>query len=246
MSVDLTKFDAVDAAIAKLKEDNDTAVFDYHSEVGNKAALSHIYKLRQVKTVIAKVHKVVKEDVLRVSQAIDLKKRTLIASLDTLIEVHAAPLREIEEKAEAERLAEEAAKEKAEREAEEKRQADLAVREAEIEKREADHKAKEAAFNAEQEKAKRVEREKQIAEESAEKARKEEQAEQERKRKEAEAERERLAEIERKRVENQEHRTRIETAIYQQLHAIIEDPGQTKLVWIAICEGKINHITINY
>jgi hypothetical protein len=242
----LVQFDEVRAAIAKYKTENENLVFNYDDLQGNKDARSHIFKLRKTKTQIGEIHRATKAEALAVCQEIDKEKRTLIANVEEMIEVHAAPIRAIEEKVEAERVAKVEAWEKTEREAEEKRQAELAEREADVAKREAEIKTQQDAINAKQAEAERVEREKRIAEEAAENAREQEQAEQERKRKEAEAEQERLAEIERKRIENKEHQSKIRKRIHIFLFAIVQNEEKTDEIVSAIVDGSIPNVTINY
>lgn len=242
----LVQFDEVRAAIAKYKTENENLVFSYEDPQGNKDARSHIFKLRKTKTQISEIHKATKAEALAVCQAIDKEKRVLIADVEEMIEVHAAPIRAIDEKIEAERQAKVEAWEKAEQEAEEKRQAELEAREKEVARKEAEITAKEDAIKAKQAEADRIEREKRIAEEAAENARKEEQAAQECKQKEVEAEKERLAEIECKRVNNIKHQAKIRGRIHVFLFAIVQNEEKTDEIVDAIVAGSIPNVTINY
>lgn len=106
-----------------------------------------------------------------------------------------------------------------------------AVKKAEQEKMEAIEKAereKQAAVEAEKEKARKAEAERQ-AKIEAEKA-----------------EQERLAEVERKRVENKKHREGIEYCVQEQLNGFIKDITRTKHLMDALKAGRINNVTINY
>ncbi len=246
MENQLVQFDEVRAAIAKYKTENANLVFSYEDPQGNKDARSHIFKLRKTKTQISEIHKATKAEALAVCQAIDKEKRTLIADVDEMIEVHAAPIRAIDEKIEQEQLLKVAAWEEAERKAEEAKQAELAAKEAEVAEREAKVKAKEDEFAAKQAEVDRIEREKHIAEEAAENARKAEQAEQERKQKEVKAEQDRLAEIERKRIEDKDHQAKIRKRIHVFLFAIVQNEEKTDEIVDAIANGSIPNVTINY
>ena len=180
MITDITKFDPLRAELAKYKEQNEILVFDYEDPQGNKDARSHVFKLRKLKTQITEAHREVKAEALAACQAIDGQKRTLIKDVDSMIDVHAEPLRIIKQKEEEASLAIWRAQEE-ERLAEEARaQKELEDREAKVARKEAEIKAKEDAIKAEQEKvyieAERAEREKRIAEQAAEDARKQAEA----------------------------------------------------------------------
>jgi hypothetical protein len=84
----LSVFDPIRAEMAKISEHNATLTFDYETADGNKAARSHIFKLRQVKTRISDAHKTAKAQALEVCQMLDSKKRELTADVDSMIEVH--------------------------------------------------------------------------------------------------------------------------------------------------------------
>lgn len=256
----LAVFDEVRAEMAVYKAENEKLVFDYEDPQGNKDARSHVAKLRRVKTKIADVHKLAKAEALAVCQAIDGEKRLLIADMEEMIEVHAAPVREIEErkkaeiaaKAEAERL--EAERIRREREEAILKQAEeVNRREAELKAKEAELKAKEDAIKAEEE---RKAREAQIVANAAVAARREAEAKAQAKIQAAEnarlakeaaekAEQERLAAIEKARIEDQEHRSNVENGIVDQIAKLTGEDIAIQLVTV-IAKGGIKNLTITY
>ncbi len=257
MENQLVQFDEVRATIAKYKRENANLVFNYEDPQENKDARSHVFKLRKAKTRISEVHKTTKAEALAVCQAIDKEKRVLIADVEEMIEVHAAPIRAIEEKARAE-FAKIAREEEAKRQAEEEqRQKEREAREAEVARREAEAEAKEDAIIAEQDRVRReaeqVEREKRIANDATAKAKadaetKAKNIEDARIAKEAakKAEQARLAEIERKRVADKANRANREGEVCIALNDVIHDLAVAGKVKDAICDGKIPNVTINY
>ena len=218
---ELAKFDEVKAAIAKFKKENENLVFDYEDAKGNKDARSHIYKLRQTKTVINAIHKEVKAEALAICQKIDKQKRDLIGEVEEMIEVHAAPIKAIEER-EAKKIADKLEAERLEAERlEAERKEELRKREEEVARREeAARKAEEerqAKIKAEEDRLNR-EREKLEAEKQAE-ADARRRVEEERKRaeiekqealKRAEEEKEAAIEAERERIRREEQAKKAE------------------------------------
>jgi len=89
--------------LEQLKEDNKTVVFNYETPEGSKEARSHIYTLRKTKGAVDKARKAEKAESLRYGRLVDSEAKELVSEIDTMIEVHAAPLREIDER-EAERI----------------------------------------------------------------------------------------------------------------------------------------------
>ena len=295
----LVVFDPIAADIARFAEENRLCVFDYEDPKGNALARSHCYKLRLVKGRIESARKAAKDSALKVCQAIDGKARELTGAIDQMIEVHDAPLREIEQraaKAEEARLAEEAARlERIE-----------AERVADLERREAEQRAAEAKLRAEREAFERVQREAKIkadAEAAAqariirereEAARQQEEAiaferrkaqvAQERAQREAAAavkaaedkarrEREeaervaaeaRLAEVRKREQEakdkakaeaeeaasvaNKKHRAIVEEEASDDFKAagVVLSTQEAKKITVAIADGKIRHVIINY
>lgn len=194
---ELVKFNEVTAAIAEYKAENANLAFNYEDPEGNKDARSHIYKLRQVKTKIADIHRIAKAEALGVCRLLDSKKKELTGEVEEMIDVHYKPVKEIEERAarivtakiaadhleqirvEAERVAENerreeeiAVKEKALQDKEEalaREQEKLeAAKQAEIDKQEAVKTAQETAGRDKVEAAARVEQDKKDAQAAAE------------------------------------------------------------------------------
>lgn len=91
-------FSEFKSQLAKLKDDNSKAVFDYESPRGNKEARSHIYTLRQTKGALEKARKEAKDAALKYGRLVDSSAKEIKEELDAMIEVHEAPLREIEER----------------------------------------------------------------------------------------------------------------------------------------------------
>lgn len=236
---EIVVFDEVKAIMAKYKAENESLSFDYRDSEGNKAARSHIAKLRKVKTKISEIHKDAKAEALAVCKALDGKKRELTGEVEEMIAVHKAPLDAIEAEQQAKIDAEKLRLE----EEEIKKRAELEAREAAVQEAE----AKIAAEKAE---AERIEREKRIAEQAAETAK----AQAEAKAK-VEAEAKELARIrqeeaektkEQKRIANKKHRKEIENAIHFGLTELGIDKPDADTVLAALIENKIPHVSINY
>lgn len=116
-------FDEFRSQLAELKEGNSKAVFDYRDSKGNKEARSHVAKLRTTKAAIEKKRVSEKEEFLVKGRLVDADAKYLTAVVQSMIEVHEKPIREIEQEeaaieakriedlriAEAKRLADEAA-----------------------------------------------------------------------------------------------------------------------------------------
>lgn len=184
----LALFDPIVTDIKKCREENALLRFDYESATGNRAARSHLFKLRALNGRIDRAHAEAKAEALRVGQAIDAYKRKLREDVAAMIEVHDAPLRAIEEreaaaKAEAERLEREAreAEERRIREAQEAEARRLAEERAELERQRAElarqqreaEIARQAEERARQEAERRMEMERQQAALAAERQRQE-------------------------------------------------------------------------
>lgn len=90
--------------LAEIKAANLAVKFDYESPAGNKAARSHVYKLRQTKTAIEETRVAAKKDALEYGRKVDAQAKALMTELDEMIEVHAQPIRLIEQR-EATRIA---------------------------------------------------------------------------------------------------------------------------------------------
>jgi colicin import membrane protein len=97
-STEITAFSEFEFQLAELKKDNSSLQFDYQDAKGNKEARSHIYKLRQTKSALESARKIAKEKALAYGKRVDTKAKEISAEIEGMIEVHAAPLKEIEEK----------------------------------------------------------------------------------------------------------------------------------------------------
>lgn len=264
----LAKFDPLAAQIAEYKAENAIITFNYEDKQGNKLARSHVSKLRKVKTAIAAKHKEIKADALAFGRAADKKKNEYTAEIDEMIDVHAVPIKEIENREfarmakEAEDLRLEKERKEAERIAElEAREAAIAAKEQEA-KEELDRASREVAamLAAENEKlraeqAKLVEETQALRAEAEAKgrerqARKEaEEAAEERHREEQEAEqaeKARLAKIEAERVADVKHRDIIERESQGGLCKITQNEELAAKLIVAIKHGQIPNIKILY
>jgi hypothetical protein len=95
---EIVVFNDIEAAVQKAKKDNAVLVFDYKKDP--KAVKSHIHKLRGLNGDIDRAKAVGKENILKAGRAIDAKANELKADVADMIEVHAKPLREAEEREE--------------------------------------------------------------------------------------------------------------------------------------------------
>lgn len=99
----LAVFDEFTSQMAELQEYNQKAVFDYSDPKGNKEARSHIHTLRQTKSSVEKARVEAKQVSLNYGRAVDSRAKELKNQFEEMIEVHKAPLDEIE-RIEAERI----------------------------------------------------------------------------------------------------------------------------------------------
>jgi len=88
------------AQLSELREANSKAVFDYEDEAGNKEARSHIFKLRKTKTAVDNARKTEKAASLAYGRRVDGEAKEIISEIEEMIEVHAAPIKEIEDREE--------------------------------------------------------------------------------------------------------------------------------------------------
>ena len=91
------------ARVAELQREESSLVFDYASKEGEKAARSHIYKLRQTKAPVDAARRAEKAASLEYGRKVDAEGNAIIDMIDAMIERHATPLREQEQR-EAERV----------------------------------------------------------------------------------------------------------------------------------------------
>ena len=94
----IVEFNPLEAQMAELRESNSKAVFDYADRKGNKEARSHINTIRLTKGVVERTRVAAKEKALEYGRAVDARAKEIVAELDGMIEVHAKPLQEIEQK----------------------------------------------------------------------------------------------------------------------------------------------------
>ena len=91
------------ARVAELQREESSLVFDYGSPAGEKAARSHIYRLRQTKPPVEAARKAEKAASLEYGRKVDAEGKEIIDMIDAMIERHAKPLLEKEQR-EAERV----------------------------------------------------------------------------------------------------------------------------------------------
>ena len=92
----IAAYDEFRSQLTALQAGNEKAVFDYRDPKGNKEARSHVYKLRQTKAAIEKVRKQEKEIYLLKGRQVDSEAKEISAVVEQMIDVHEAPLKEIE------------------------------------------------------------------------------------------------------------------------------------------------------
>lgn len=95
---EIAAFSEFRSQLAQLKHDNEKAVFNYDDPKGNKEARSHVYKLRQTKSAVEKVRKEQKAEALDYGRKVDSQAKEISSEIDSMIDVHEAPLKAIEEK----------------------------------------------------------------------------------------------------------------------------------------------------
>lgn len=91
-------YDPFIAQLNELRKFNQSITFDYEDPKGNKEARSHIYKLRQTKSAVENARKAEKQASLEYGRRVDAKAKEVIGEIEEMIDVHAAPIREIEER----------------------------------------------------------------------------------------------------------------------------------------------------
>lgn len=94
----LAPYSALRADLEKIKAANEGLVFDYTKPKGLKAAKSHIFTLRKVKGDIERCRKAAKAEALEYGRKVDSAAKELVAEVETMIDVHEAPIRAIEER----------------------------------------------------------------------------------------------------------------------------------------------------
>jgi colicin import membrane protein len=93
----IVEYDEYRAQLATLAEGNSKAVFDYRDPKGNKEARSHVYKLRQTKGAVERKRVELKADILVKGRLIDSEAKEITAVVESMIEVHETPIKQIEQ-----------------------------------------------------------------------------------------------------------------------------------------------------
>lgn len=91
-------YDEFLAQLAELREHNAKLLFDYEDPEGNKEARSHVHKLRRTKAAVDKARQAEKAASLEYGRQVDAQAKEIIGEIEAMIEVHAKPLAEIEER----------------------------------------------------------------------------------------------------------------------------------------------------
>src|SRR3990167_7339060 len=86
------------AQLAELREHNAKLLFDYEDPKGNEDARSHVYKLRRTKAAVDKARQAGKAASLGYGRRVHSEGKEIIGEIEAMIEVHAKPLAEIEER----------------------------------------------------------------------------------------------------------------------------------------------------
>lgn len=84
--------------LGELREANAKTHFDYEDPKGNKEARSHVYKLRQTKSAVEKARKEEKSASLEYGRRVDEQAKRIMGEIDEMIDVHAKPLAEIDQR----------------------------------------------------------------------------------------------------------------------------------------------------
>jgi colicin import membrane protein len=92
----IVEYDEYRAQLATMAEGNSKAVFDYRDPKGNKEARSHVYKLRQTKGAVERKRVELKADILVKGRLIDSEAKEITAVVESMIEVHETPIKQIE------------------------------------------------------------------------------------------------------------------------------------------------------
>jgi len=246
-------FNPIEELIGKAREAVESATFDYEKPKDNQAARSLVAKVRKLKKPLNEAHKVAKAEALEVCKTLDAMKRGYLDEIENIIEVHAAPLRDIDER-EAKRIE----GLKAEKEAAEQEEAER------LEEQKKDQEAKAGELQMRENNIARKEREKIIAEEAAKRAEKEaawkaEQAinaereradsaireAQETAKREADA-KEKAEQVKREakemRAANADHRAAILVQVAEDINDILDDEEKARIIAEAIELGYIKNV----
>lgn len=84
--------------LKELKEFNDSLTFDYEDGEDNKAARSHIYKLKQTRAALDKARKAEKAASLEYGRRVDSEAKGIAEQITAMIDVHQVPIDEVEQR----------------------------------------------------------------------------------------------------------------------------------------------------
>jgi hypothetical protein len=90
-------YDPIRQKLEQLKKDN-AVTFNYADPEENKKARSHVYKLRQERADLDRIRKAEKAESIATGKRIDAQATELENQITALIDVHAKPLEELEER----------------------------------------------------------------------------------------------------------------------------------------------------
>jgi len=95
---EITAYNEFRAKLSELRSLNESLSFDYEDPKGNKEARSHIYKLRKTKSAVEQVRKKEKAESLEYGRRVDSEAKEIMGEIEGMIEVHQAPIDEIEQR----------------------------------------------------------------------------------------------------------------------------------------------------
>ena len=98
MTTAIAIYEPFRAQLGDLKKLNDETMFNYEDPKGNEAARSHVYKLRRTKSAVDEARKTEKAESLAYGRRVDEEAKEIVAEIELMIEVHAKPLEEIEQR----------------------------------------------------------------------------------------------------------------------------------------------------
>lgn len=101
----LAPYSQLRAQIETIKAENAAKTFDLSKPTGIKKAKSHIYSLRKLRAEAERTRKDLGRDALEYKRRVDSVGKDIIAEVESMIEVHERPLKEMEEREEARKRA---------------------------------------------------------------------------------------------------------------------------------------------
>lgn len=93
----INRFDALKIRIEQAQADENLVKFNYNTPAGNKAARSHVYNLRKLRSAIDVARKDKKAAYIEAGKRVDAEARELTDSVTALIESHETILKKIEQ-----------------------------------------------------------------------------------------------------------------------------------------------------